>query len=60
MSRPGSTSVKPVHSWRIEPVQRPEPDLRRLAQLLAAMAVDRAKQDSPRRHSTRTKPSAAS
>jgi hypothetical protein len=37
------TPRKPERPWRIEPVPRAEPDLNRLATVLAHLAMDRAK-----------------
>ena len=34
-------------AWKVEPVLKPTPDLHRLTQLLATMAIDRAKQGAP-------------
>lgn len=38
---------KPKRPWRIEPVPLETPDLAKLTQLLATMAIDRAKSDKP-------------
>jgi len=53
--RTNSGRQKPKRPWGIEPVPRPTPDLNKLAQVLATMAIDRAKANqSPTRANTST------
>jgi hypothetical protein len=47
VTRKHRTRRKPERTWRIEPVPRAEPDLNRLATILATLAMDRARTNKP-------------